>query len=73
MTPEEFTSFEDEKPDEHKWIVVTNNLNAKNAFGEMSHVWMTDFYTKGSKDYEGLVTFDEGGRKVIGLSHWKYV
>lgn len=73
MKPKEFTKFEDKKPAQHKWIVVTNNINAKNAHGEMSHVWMTTFYTEGSKKGEGLVMFDDFDRKVINLTHWKYV
>lgn len=73
MKPEEFISFEDKKPDENKWIIVTNNLNAQNAYSEMFHVWLVNFFTQGSNNFEGLVALDEVGRKIINLTHWKYV
>lgn len=72
MKPEEFTAFDDAKPEEHKHIIVTNNLQARNAHGEMSHVWMTTFWAKGGEKYEGIVTFDAANQRIIGLSHWKY-
>lgn len=72
MSPEEFTSFDDAKPSANKHIVVTNNLNAKNAHGEMSHVWMTTFWKEGAKDGEGIITMDTNGRRIFQLSHWKY-
>lgn len=72
MKPEEFTAFSEAVPEKNKHIVVTNNIKAVNAFGEMSHVWMTDFFAKGTKDFEGIVTFDAADRKIIGLTHWKY-
>ncbi|MEJ1412795.1 MAG: hypothetical protein RPU90_04350 [Candidatus Sedimenticola sp. (ex Thyasira tokunagai)] len=72
MKPEEFTAFDDQLPDPKKHLIVTNNLDAKNAHGEMSHIWLTTFFTKGSQEGEGIVTFDEAGRKIFGLTHWKY-
>lgn len=72
MKPEEFKSFQLEKPEEHKWIIVTNNIDGKDARGEMSHVWLVNFYCVGSQTYEGLVAFDTGDRKIVGLTHWKY-
>lgn len=56
MKPREFISFEEKKPEIFKHIIVTNNLSAKNAFGEMSHVWLTTFTSL--SDNEGYVTFD---------------
>ena len=73
MKPKEFVRFEDKKPADNKWVIVTNNLDAKNAHGEMSHVWLTTIWMKGSQAHEGYVMFDEGDRKVIRLTHWKYV
>jgi hypothetical protein len=73
MKPTEFTEFDKEKPAKNKWVIVTNNLNAINAHGEMSHVWLTTFWmeSKESKK-QGVITFDEDDRKIINLSHWKY-
>lgn len=72
MDPSEFTPFSESLPKVNKHLIVTNNLDAKNAHGEMSHVWLTQFVTKGSRDHEGIVTFDAADRKVICLTHWKY-
>jgi len=68
MKLDEFISFEEKKPDKKKWIIVTNNLTALNAHGEMSHVWLTTFWKETNR---GIVTFD-GANKVQGLTHWKY-
>lgn len=70
MNKEEFTSLEKELPKKNRHIIVTNNINATNAFGEMSHVWMTTFLQK--SDVEGFITFDAADRKIIGITHWKY-
>ncbi len=70
MEPSDFTKFKDEHPEKHRWIIVTNNIDAKDAFGQMSHVWLTTFFTKSSQF--GLVTFDAADRKIINLTHWKY-
>ena len=72
MTPDQFTSFDESMPEKDKHIIVTNNINAKNAHGEMSHVWMTNFYTGGIDDDDGIVTFDARMAKIHRLTHWKY-
>jgi len=70
MRPEDFISFQDEKPEKKKWIVVTNNIKAENAFGEMSHVWLVNFYAENAGIF---VTFDDNDSQISHLSHWKYV
>lgn len=73
MKPEEFISF-NEKPGKNRWIVVTNNINARDANGEMSHVWLTKFWTESTENENfGIVTFDDADRRIINLTHWKYV
>ena len=72
MTPDQFTAFEDQMPAPHKHLIVTNNLRATNAHGEMSHVWLTSFVQKSSAPEEGLIIFTEGFAKVYNLTHWKY-
>ena len=72
MKPGEFISFENGMPIRNKWIVVTNNIKAKNAHGEMSHVWLTSFVTE-SKEGDEIVTFDAADREILGLTHYKYV
>lgn len=72
MTPVEFTSFKDEAPEPHKHLIVTNNLQATNAYGEMSHVWLTNIYHESDDPNEGLFMFDCRDFKIIRLTHWKY-
>jgi hypothetical protein len=70
MKPSEFTSFKDAMPDEHKHIIVTNNINATDAHGEMSNVWMTTvlyFHPDGE-----ISSFNYGNAKLSFLTHWKY-
>ena len=71
MTIGEFRSFKDELPGEHKWIIVTNNIKAVDAHGEMSHVWLTAFFARSERF--GFITFDAADDcKIINLTHWKY-
>jgi hypothetical protein len=70
MKPEEFISFDKQEPEEHKHIIVTNNIGAKNFYGEMSHVWLVTFWTH-TKD-RGIITFDEGDKPILHITHWKY-
>jgi len=69
MKVEDFKSF-DELPVGNKWIIVTNNIEAVDAHGEMSHVWLTAFFAR--SEQFGFVTFDAADRKIINLTHWKY-
>jgi len=71
MKPQEFTEFEKAKPEKNKHLIVTNNISATNAHGEMSHVWLTTFWCESEK-YDCITTFDEGDRQILGLTHWKY-
>lgn len=71
MKKDEFTSFKKGSPDIGKWVVVTNNIGAKNHQGEMSHVWLTNFIQR--NDSGMFFTFIAGGyQKAEYLSHWKY-
>ena len=36
----------------------------------MSHVWMVNF--AGKSTYDGIVTYNNENKKIIGLTHWKY-
>ena len=71
MKSEEFTSFKVGTPDKNKWLIVTNNLKALNAYGEMSHVWLINCWTISIDS--GVVTFDACDNKIHNLTHWKYV
>ena len=71
MKAEEFESFKDKEPEIGRWVVVTNNLKAKNAQGEMSHAWLSNFV----QCSEGVFfIFIAGGyQRAEYLTHWKYV
>lgn len=50
-------------------VIATNNLHATNANGQMSHLWITYIFTDDSLPVE-YCGFDEGKRKILGLTHW---
>jgi hypothetical protein len=70
MKKEDFTAVTSELPKANKHIIVTNNINATNAHGEKSHVWLTSFLQHNKED--GYLTFDAADRKIVGITHWKY-
>ena len=70
MRPEDFIGLEGGMPIKNKWVIVTNNINAVNAYGEMSHVWLTNFII--ASEMNGFMTFDTVEKQIIGLTHYKY-
>ncbi|WKV32774.1 hypothetical protein R21Y_13 [Vibrio phage vB_VhaS_R21Y] len=72
MKPSEFKSFDEETPEQHKHIIVTNNLSARDALGEMSHVWLTTATRKSEHKHEGRIAFISSMQIVTNLTHWKY-
>lgn len=50
-------------------VLVTNNLEARDANGVMSHVWI-GHVVRSSHTGGEFVTFDEGDRVIYGLTHW---
>jgi len=70
MKPEEFTKFEDELPEKGKWIIVTNDINAENAYYEMSHVWLINVWHTDNDDK--VLMYDGFNRPILNLTHWKY-
>ena len=70
MRKEDFKAFKECEPDQDKYVIVTNNINARDAFGNMSHVWLTDFIHYSEGQYS---TFIDGGcKRAEYLTHWKY-
>lgn len=52
-------------------VLVTNNLNARDAQGQMSHVWIgTIIKSAEPKIYGKFVTFDEADRKILDITHY---
>lgn len=52
-------------------VLVTNNINARDAHGQMSHVWI-GFIIKSAEPekYGKFVAFDEADRKILDLTHY---
>jgi len=65
----------------HGMILVTNNLEGRNRWGKMSHVWLTSIvHTHEADDFKGhifaeageITAFAEpGGLALRSLTHWR--
>jgi len=57
-------------------LLVTNNINASNRYGCMSHVWLTNMLHYGNGDpgdWSYPLAFDEhSDRRILGITHWRY-
>lgn len=73
----EWISVEDELPpeDNHRPLLVTNALPARNAHGEMSHIWLVNMIheenEEDAKRYGKYTAFHEN-RRIEVVSHWRY-
>lgn len=70
MKPKEFTKFEDEMPEKCKWIIVTNHIDAENAYNEMSHVWLTLIWHTDKNNK--ILIYDYFSIPILNITHWKY-
>lgn len=52
--------------------LVTNNLKARDAFGRMSHLWLTTYVQKSSDpDNDGkFICYTDFGSKIFNLTHY---
>lgn len=50
-------------------VLVTNNLNARDAHGQMSHVWVASLVQIDDSGKE-FITFTDHWQKIWGLSHY---
>ena len=52
-------------------VLVTNNIKARDAHGQMSHVWI-GFIIKSSepKKYGKFITFTDSDQRVLDLTHY---
>lgn len=52
-------------------VLVTNNINARDAHGDMSHVWI-GFVIRSSdpQKYGKFITFDSGDMRICDLTHY---
>ena len=65
----EWISIDDALPANAGPILVTNNINARNAFGSMSHVWMSMMVHR-QDDGSHSAFAHPGHSRVEGITHW---
>ena len=52
-------------------VLVTNNLEARDRMGRMSHIWLAaPFKPSDTKRHGCVVGFDESDRMIQELTHW---
>lgn len=49
-------------------VLVTNNLEARDAHGQMSHVWVASLVQE--DDGNDYITFTDSAQKIWGLTHY---
>lgn len=64
--PPQFPAVDDPSVMLSPRVLVTNNIDARDRAGRMSHVWF-EHAIKGEDEW---VAFDSSYRKIHGLSHW---
>lgn len=53
------------------YILVTNNLKARDAFGKMSHVWLTMMVHKHPDGTFTAFAEPDGASRIENLTHWR--
>jgi len=51
-------------------VLVTNNLEGRNANGQMSHIWRVDMVHKTDEPEGPFMAFDDSDRRIWGLTHY---
>jgi hypothetical protein len=52
-------------------VLVTNNLKARDAHGQMSHIWCVGMVHKTDQPgFEPFMAFDNSDRRLWGLTHY---
>jgi hypothetical protein len=52
-----------------KRMLVTNNINGRDATGGMSHVWFTFILKPSDPSHGPYTSFDDSNRRLCGLTH----
>lgn len=53
-------------------LLVTNNLTARNAFGQMSHIWLCKYSLHWGNESEGVCMFNDVDQRLPqGLTHYR--
>ena len=67
---EGWVRVEERLPDRNRLLLITNNINARDAHGEMSHVWLVPRIYP-DEDWTGCYSYD-GNIPIHSISHWRY-
>jgi hypothetical protein len=52
-------------------VLVTNNIAARDALGNMSHVWIGTIIKSSEPEKRGkFVTFDDGDMMILDITHY---
>jgi len=66
----EWISVSERLPDGKKKLLVTNNLEGRDAFGEISHLWLVNnIYSGENGEYSA---FDESMQRIHRIKYWRY-
>lgn len=60
------------QPDEHRRLIVTNNIEAVDRFGQPSHVWLIDLLQE-MDDPEGGYCGYSRDDLIQNITHWRYL
>lgn len=68
-----WVSVQDELPERKgPMLLVTNNIESRNAHGQYSHLWLTRMIHPQDAGRTFDAFSEPGGSKVFGVSHWRY-
>lgn len=59
------------QPDENRRLLVTNNIDARDAFGQPSHVWIINLLQE--DDEAGWYCGYSGDDLIRSITHWRYL
>jgi len=54
-------------PPKNRKVLVTNNLAARDSYGDMSHLWIATPFRSVSEHW---YTFDNCDQQIYNLTHW---
>jgi hypothetical protein len=68
-----WTSVEKRRPRKHRKLLVTNNIAARDAFGQMSHIWIINLLQHDRAT--GWSAYADNGDflRIENISHWRYL
>jgi len=59
-------------PESHRPLLVTNNIDARNAFGQPSHVWLIWLLQEIDDPEGGYCGYSGENDLIENITHWRY-